>query len=1100
MTDVEVNADAIPDEVKERNQWLLWDASNETPRRPHWDGDFHVSWSDPDAWHSFEEALAAAESEDSWGVGYVTALDNDDHADGEYGVIDIDGGVETTYIGEETIECECGGNAIEWTRNEFADEVDEEGEMAHYACPGCGSQAARQWDSDGELLGVRWEDGTVETARGDLEESDSVQIETSTKDWVPGLDRFEDAMTYIERSPSGTGLHIPFTGEPPEWWTDGQIGDHEGVDVLTNKFCTFTGDTVEASGSGVADIDVTPWLLEAYHAVHGEYPRTETDDSDDGDRSWSEGDEWLTTEDVEDALSELDPDMAYSEWRDVAYAVHDFDDGPTGQSLFESWSESGTKYDDDAEEYIERFWSDTDQGSGITVATLVHKAKNAGWSPSSSRRAERAQERYNQAKNSEGGDEDLKPIEWDLVRDLFADPDVPAKRARRVAASALQMRFEYLYIDTEERLLKYHEPDGVFERGGERHVKQVLVRELGQYFSTHDRNEVLAMIQDEAAIDVDELNAADDDRRLLCLSNGVLNLDTLLDQSGDADLENVELLDHSPEFKFTRSVPVEFNPDASAENAEEFLREIVETDGQKQTLEEMMGAALYPGYLKSKFLFLFGEGSNGKGIYFELLSELLGNENVEGRGLHELANERFAKADLHGKLANIGGDIDDRKLKNVGELKRLTSGTDVVTAERKYGQPFKFTNRATLFFAANEPPAIEDQKRSMARRLVPIRMPFQFVEDPDEEDPYQKEARDEDELLDEMTTDEELAGLLNLALAGMKRLHDNSDVSLERGPMERLEHYQRFSDPIYRFATECMVKTAGETVQKEDVYEIYKQFSDIEGHGIRHNSVFWREFKRVFHVEETRPRDENGNKGPRQLIGTGFSEIALERYAPDKLAAKYESADASDDDDGDGGPSASTRFDPVPLADAAEDATGFPTVECEVVKVNQPDKGPAMKATVKDSSSAMKVVHWDNPDALQDGEKVVIENAGTSEFDGSTELVIEPHVTEIHPQPEAGQSQLEQDRAEADGGGDERSAEAWEPPEDAEGSGPNAKRVVAALLADEEDALEVDNLKLAVFGRYPALKGKIDKVDAAIEKARDKGWIMEDNDGRLRRT
>ena len=53
--------DNVPDELKDRDQWLLWDASNDTPRRPHWRGDFMISWSDPDQWHSFDEALAAAD-------------------------------------------------------------------------------------------------------------------------------------------------------------------------------------------------------------------------------------------------------------------------------------------------------------------------------------------------------------------------------------------------------------------------------------------------------------------------------------------------------------------------------------------------------------------------------------------------------------------------------------------------------------------------------------------------------------------------------------------------------------------------------------------------------------------------------------------------------------------------------------------------------------------------------------------------------------------------------------------------------------------------------------------------------------------------------
>jgi len=83
--------EAIPAELRDRDQWLLWDASADTPRRPHWRGNFGISWSDPDDWHSFEDAVSAAQERDSWGIGYVMALDNDDCARGLYGCLDLDG-------------------------------------------------------------------------------------------------------------------------------------------------------------------------------------------------------------------------------------------------------------------------------------------------------------------------------------------------------------------------------------------------------------------------------------------------------------------------------------------------------------------------------------------------------------------------------------------------------------------------------------------------------------------------------------------------------------------------------------------------------------------------------------------------------------------------------------------------------------------------------------------------------------------------------------------------------------------------------------------------------------------------------------------------
>ena len=44
-----IDLDAIPDELQDRDQWLMWDSSADTPRRPHWAGNFSICWSDPDA-------------------------------------------------------------------------------------------------------------------------------------------------------------------------------------------------------------------------------------------------------------------------------------------------------------------------------------------------------------------------------------------------------------------------------------------------------------------------------------------------------------------------------------------------------------------------------------------------------------------------------------------------------------------------------------------------------------------------------------------------------------------------------------------------------------------------------------------------------------------------------------------------------------------------------------------------------------------------------------------------------------------------------------------------------------------------------------------
>ena len=87
---------------------------------------------------------------------------------------------------------------------------------------------------------------------------------------------------------------------------------------------------------------------------------------------------------------------------------------------------------------------------------------------------------------------------------------------------------------------------------------------------------------------------------------------------------------------------------------------------------------------------------------------MLGSANVSHVPLQALDEDRFEVAELDGRLANICGDLDPRAARSSSTFKVLTGGTDQVTAERKFGQPFAFLPSARLIFSANEAPASAD--------------------------------------------------------------------------------------------------------------------------------------------------------------------------------------------------------------------------------------------------------------------------------------------------------------------------------------------------------------------------------------------------------
>lgn len=987
----------IPDEFKQRDQWLLYDSSNDTPRQPHWKGNFGISWSDPDDWHSLEEAVEAGEQRDSWGIGYVMAAGNDDHIPGCYACIDIDGA----------------------------------------------------YDENGEL-----------------------------REWVPDLDLFFDSKTYTEHSASkqegglpNSGLHIPVPGDSiPEWWSDCEIHPdlHQGVDVLENKFCVFTGDKHPESGASVANIDPTPWLLEAYKNIEGEVPFEDSPEASAVDETVDyDGDEWLDKEAVEDALSYVDPDLPHDEWVKVLFAIHDWDSGSTGQSVGEQWSRQGSKWDGEAKGKINHVWSNAGVGKGVTRGTLVHKAKSNGWDYTEHTRSGRSNPGVDAGKppedaaETDGGavasESTADPgsdstSTWAEIQAAYTQGEQGAKSGRFKAAMKLLDEYHFATVDDTGEMLVYHEESGVFERGAERDVEQELQRGLGRHYSQHEKREVLGHIRARTYEDRDDFNAGQFDEPLICVGNGVVNVETM------------ELYEHSPDYLFTRAVPWDYEPDAECPHLESFMDDITRREADKLTMYEMVGHALHPEYVTKHSMILFGPGDNGKSLFYRFVRELLGGRrNISAVPLQKISDNRFAAETIIGKFANVAPDMDAKRVSDLGDWKTLTGG-DPYFVEPKGEQGYEAVNTATMMFGCNEPPVLPERGKKVETRLVPVELPYVFEENPDPDNALEKQAVPEHELVDPIETEEEMSAFLVKALEGLQRLLDNRDVSLPESPKERLEYYEKHSDPIKRFAVDCIETQEGNAIAKTDVYNAYTKFCNQNDLKVADKRIFWKKLRQTtFPVRTTKPHGEE-----RLLVDAALTEFG-EQFTTQIQSDSQGQATP----DGDG---------TVDLLEAAKDATGYPTVEAEVKHVELPDgeNTPALKATLVDGNAAIDVVDWDDSDSFDVGQRVRIENADTTTYDGATQLVIKDGVTQVHV--------LEETRDDsADTSIEEHSTDGTD---DVEQLKPNVEH----WIREQDDGSGVDVSD--VYDHFIDEQGiPADDLDAALDHLRKDGRIHEPEEG-----
>lgn len=421
-----------------------------------------------------------------------------------------------------------------------------------------------------------------------------------------------------------------------------------------------------------------------------------------------------------------------------------------------------------------------------------------------------------------------------------------------------------------------------------------------------------------------------------------------------------------------------------------------------------------PGHPYRAFLIMYGSGSNGKTQLQDVIEGFVGADNAAGVKLSALTGgDDFATGALPGKFVNIGDDESGGEIRDTSTLKSLTGG-GTMRANVKHEKQYEFKNEAAMFFSANEPPRISEEKEAINDRLYLIEMPYQFkgANEYDPENPMHK--RKEPNISERLLGDDEaMRGLLLLAVEHAQQLvESDGQYSMPEGPAERRLRYEGASDPIMRFLAEC-IKSAGENdgVLKDDAYTVYTSLCEAHNERTTDSDAFKRKITQqaVVDVENWRTQRLSGDQEMAWRY-VRFSEVAAQ-YMPARLKERYTyvtggdevsvvEEDDQEEDLDDVNVTGSPVYGAVPITEAAETLTGYSTVTVEIVtadRLGEEEKG--VKAVGKDQSGAIDIVAWDEPLTSRleeiEGEHVVIKNAEVTEYDDIRQLSPVVGLTEI---------------------------------------------------------------------------------------------------------
>lgn len=287
----------------------------------------------------------------------------------------------------------------------------------------------------------------------------------------------------------------------------------------------------------------------------------------------------------------------------------------------------------------------------------------------------------------------------------------------------------------------------------------------------------------------------------------------LLDESIYINLENLVIAisksgeitenDLSLDYGFRWQLPFRYDKEAKCPLFEEFLQTSIGAEDTIKVLQEYMGYIFlsHKTFNLEKALWLLGSGANGKSVLTATLKYVYGEENVSYLDLPELENEE-KRTMLNGKILNISQDATNNM--NESSYKTMVSGEKVIARELYKGS-FILNSVPKIIIATNEMPKIRNGLDAFMRRTIII--PFDNVV---------PEAQRDIHLHSKLK--EEIAGIFNFALEGLKRLmqqgHFTKSIQIENA----LKNFRGESDILDDFLTANPIKPSS----KEEGRYIYQ--------------------------------------------------------------------------------------------------------------------------------------------------------------------------------------------------------------------------------------------------------------------------------------
>jgi putative DNA primase/helicase len=405
-----------------------------------------------------------------------------------------------------------------------------------------------------------------------------------------------------------------------------------------------------------------------------------------------------------------------------------------------------------------------------------------------------------------------KTVDDDTTRIIsFLAPEVK----KRITFKTMLDTHEILYFDKSRKYYRFN-GDAMIDA----EIEKITI-EIHAPFSVRSyvKGEVRKSIADSTLVHREEFDA---DPYTINLENCLL------------DVISKNQIEHSPDYLTLSKFPIVYDPDAECPRIEKFLGEVIQDSYKLREVLKFWSSVLLKDCRFEKGLMLLGGGANGKSVVIKLFEAGVGREdNCSNLSLHDIEEDRFARARLFGKALNTYADNKSQKLKETGNLKTVISG-DTIEGQNKFKPRFSFRNRAKLIISTNNPPETDDKTYAFYRRWTIVMFENTFVASDDPTTPNKADPQ----LIEKLTTPGELSGWLNLGLKYLPVLLREGGFAQEPIDQVKLE-YEKKADHVSRYIQGyCVIDGS-----RKDFYTSSK--------------TVYRHYLKVCENDNIKPLDEN---------------------------------------------------------------------------------------------------------------------------------------------------------------------------------------------------------------------------------------------------